>query len=576
MSESPPQSLDPRLPPLIFAAAVIGHCVVLNMLGFPTPGGPTADANVYLELAQGLWRDGTYGTRVAITYPPLYPMVLAPTFAITSNALQFAAIYTLHGLFLALGTLACLPMLTEHLGRQRAWLALALVQFAGGATLHGYNTQTEPLFTALLTGAVGLAWSAWSRPRWWLWPAIGLLAGLAVCTRKMGLVLPLALGVVLLIDVLAWIRGRGPNPLGRAALMGLGLAVGLAPDHIADALHGAQVLPYGEGAASSHLSAGLRAAASLDTAFLMTQIGLRHVAYIAAATLGAPLVIGAAMTRMQAPKPPLALQRVMELVALVTAGSIAMTTLHMTRYWLRPARVGWDLYPRYIDPVEPALLLVGLAAAVWLLASRPATHWRARVLPVVPWFGLAMLGFVLSGPLNRTRGGRLLRTPELEKRLKAMVDGLEIIAPWLFVGIGALLLIWWLRRHATERTGRLTHLALAVAVSWAISFHSPLSRLMHPPRTPAIMSATSLLDSPRAHLAVVVQKPGASSREYYEPAFRSDHQVWFISKKEIGAWTKAHPAGYVLYLKGDPKLTGLDLRQRQARWLIYRASPEAK
>lgn len=567
--------LDPRLPPLLFAAAVIGHCVVLNILGFPSPGGPTADANVYLELALNLWQEGTYGTKVAITYPPLYPMVLAPTFAIGSNALQFATIYTLHGLFLALGTLTWLPMLTHHLGRERAWLALALVQFAGGATLHGYNAQTEPLFTALLTGAVGLAWSAWQRPRWWLWPLIGLLAGLAVCTRKMGLVLPMALTLLIAADAWSWVRGRGPFPGGRAVLIGLGLAVGLIPDQVADALHGATVQPYGEGAAKSHLNAGLRAAKSWNTAFLMTQIGLRHLAYLAAATLGAPLVIGAALSRFGQPRPSLALNRTLQLVTWVTAGSIAMTTLHMTRYWLRPGRTGWDLYPRYVDPVEPALLLLGLVAATWLFANRPATSWRLRLLPTIPWLGLAALGFILSGPLDRTRGGRLLRTPLLAKRLNGLVDGLGDVAPFLFIIVGALLLVLWAWRQARGRTALLTHLALAIAISWAISYHSPLSRLLDTPRTPAIVQATSLQAAPRADLAVVVQRPGASSRKYYEPAFRSDHTVWFITKRDIKAWTKEHPTGYVLYLKGDPELTGLELRQRSAEWLIYRASPEA-
>ena len=573
---SPPTPrLDPRLPPLLFVAAVIGHCVLLNVLGFPSPGGLTADANVYLELALNLFRDGTYGTRVAITYPPLYPMLLAPTFAIASNALQFAVIYTMHGLFLALGTLACLPMLTHHLGRERAWLALALVQLAGGATLHGYNTQTEPLFTALLTGTIGLAWTAWSRPRWWIWTLVGLLAGLAVCTRKMGLVLPMALALLVGADLWAWIRGRGPFPGGRAAWMAAGLSVGLVPDVVADHLHGGAVEPYGGGAASSHLTAGVRAAQSWQTAVLMLRIGLRHVSYLAAVTLGAPLVIGAAFSRFGHPRPPLALARVLQLLLWVTAGSIGMTTLHMTRYWLRPGRTGWDLYPRYVDPVEPALLLVGLVAAVWLAANRPASHWRARLLPVVPWLGLAVFGFALSGAMDRTRGGRLLRTPELARRLHRMVEGLGDIAPLLFVGVGLLLLGWWAWRHAMGRTAGLRHLALAILVSWAVSFHSPLSRLMHRPRAPKIMSASSLVAEPRAELAIIVPRPGPSSRKYYEPAFRSDHQIWFVTRREVHTWAAAHPRGYLLYLKGDPRIDGFALRQRQAEWLIYRASEEA-
>jgi len=568
--------LDPRLPPLIFAAAVLAHLVVLVRLGFDSPGGFSADTNVYLELAQGLWRDGTYGTAVAITYPPLYPMVLAPTFAVASNSAQFALIYSMHGLFLALGTLACLPMLVHHLGRERGWLALALVQFAGGATMHGYNAQTEPLFTALLVGSVGVAWSAWSRPRWWIWPLLGLLAGLAACTRKMGLVIPLSLAILVGHDLWAWIRRRGAFPGGRAVLMALGLAVGLAPDLIADLLHGATVQPYGEGAAKSHLNAGLRALKGFETAGLMTRIALRHVSYLCAATLGAPIVIGALLTRWGQPRAPLPLTRSMQLLTWITVGSIGLTTLHMTRYWLRPGYTGWDLYPRYVDPVEPALLICGLLAATWLLANRPSGTWRARLLPVMPWLGLAVLGFLASGPLDKTRGGRILRTPELSKRLNGLSEGLGDLAPWLFVFFGLCLLVLWAWRHSHGKTNGLQHLALAVVVSWGISYHSPLSRLMHEPKQPKILLATSLVESPRADLAVVVLRPGASSRKYYEPAFRSDHQVWFIRRDQIRAWSEAHPKGYLLWLKGDPPLKGLDLRQRSAEWLIYRASPEAK
>ncbi len=574
MSEIPAPRLDPRLPPLIFAAAVLAHIVVLERLGFASPGGTGADANVYLELAQTLWREGTYGTRVSITYPPLYPMLIAPTFAIPSNAAQFASIYALHGLLLAAGTLACLPMLKHHLGRERAWLALALVQFAGGATLHGYNTQSEPLFTALLVGTVGLAWSAWAEPRWGRWVGLGLLAGLAACTRKMGLVVPVALALLVAHDLVAWIQRRGPFPGARAALLAVGLAVGLTPGMVADHLHGAAVLPYGEGAAKSHLLAGLQAMGGFTTGGLMVRIALRHVSYLCAATLGAPIVIAAALTRWGPPRPPLALARSMQLLTWITAGSVGLTTLHLTRYWLR--HTGWDLYPRYVDPVEPALFLLGLLAAVWLAAERPAVHWRARLLPVVPWLGLAVLGFVAGGALNQTRGGRILRTGELSRRLNALSEGLGSVAPLLFLVAGLALLALWAWRHAHGRTARLQHLALGIAVSWAISFHSPLSRLTHAPRPSALMRASSLVDAPDADLAVVVLRPGAASRKYYEPAFRSDHAVWFIRRDEIPAWTAAHPQGYVLWLKGDPPLRGLEVRQRSADWVIYRASPEAK
>lgn len=576
MSALPAPRLDPRLPPLIFAAAVLAHIAVLVRLGFASPGSYGADANVYLELALNLWRDGTYGTRVAITYPPLYPMLLAPTFAIASNAAQFAVIYALHGVLLALGTLACLPMLSHHLGRERAWLALALAQFAGGASLHGYNTQTEPLFTALLVGTVGLSWAAWSRPRWWLWLLLGLLAGLAACTRKMGLVIPLSLAVLVGHDAWAWVRGRGTLPGGRAALVAIGLAIGLTPDLIADQLHGAAVQPYGSGAAESHLRAGLRAMTGVSTLFLMVRIGLRHVSYLCAATLGAPIVIAAALARWGQPRLPLPAARAMQLLTWITAGSVGLTTLHLTRYWLRPQQTGWDLYPRYVDPVEPALLLLGVVAAAWLLANRPAGHWRARLLPVVPWLGIAVIGFVAGGPLERTRGGRILRTPELSRRLNRLSEGLGEIAPWLFLAGGLCLLLIWAWRHGHGRTGGLGHLALAIVVSWAISFHSPLSRLTFEPKLPRVLRASSLVESPRADLAIVVSRPGAASRQYYEPAFRTDHKVWFIRRDEIAAWSQDHPAGYLLWLKGDPKLTGLEVRQRTRQWLIYRASPEAK
>ena len=70
---------------LLFVVAVVAHLVAVVTLGKAAPGGLRADVNVYLELASNLWEHGEYGTRVSVTYPPLFPMLVAPFFAIESK-----------------------------------------------------------------------------------------------------------------------------------------------------------------------------------------------------------------------------------------------------------------------------------------------------------------------------------------------------------------------------------------------------------------------------------------------------------------------------------------------------------
>ena len=175
------------LPPLLFALAVVAHVGLMVWLGNPWPGGLKSDGNVYLELAQNLWFHGEYGSRVAVTYPPLYPMMIAPTFAIAGNTARFAAIYALHALWIAGASLLLWPMLRDALGGRRAWLVLAGAQLLGGATIACFHPQTETLFTALLIAATGLTYLAFKAPSPGRWFALGLACGLALATRRMAL-----------------------------------------------------------------------------------------------------------------------------------------------------------------------------------------------------------------------------------------------------------------------------------------------------------------------------------------------------------------------------------------------------
>jgi hypothetical protein len=536
------------LPLLLFLLAVSLRVVWVLVLGKPWPSGPRADENVYLELAQNLWLTGTYGTRVSVTYPALYPMLIAPLFAMADNARRFYVIYALHGVGLGVASLSLWPLLRDHLGRARAWYTLAAAQLLAGTTIHAFHAQSESLFAVLFTAAVGVAYLAWKRPSAVRWVALGLLCGLAVSTRRMALVLPLTLGLLLLHDLVAAVREGTRLPWRRAVALAIGFGFGLLPEVAGAALHGEMLQPYGESSALSHLKAGggaLRLAVTAQTAG-------RHIAYLCAVTLGMPLILALVALDPGLRRPearPLA--RTVGFVGYAALGMVGLTSLHIVRYTFK---VGfdraWHLYPRYVDPLDLAVVAVGVAGAAWLLTHGrfSGADARQRLLALVPWSIVAVGLTLAAGPLLRSRGGRL---PSM-KILQGI--GLGPVAPWVFAAFCLLVIglaLWWWR---SGRTATVTTVVLASLLSWTVSTHSVYSRALAPSKrdpTPAILRTPPLEQDPRAPVAVMVGEVGAYSRKYYEPAFRSDHPVWFIAPGEAVSWVDEHPGGLVLVLQGD-------------------------
>ncbi len=536
------------LPLLLFLLAVSLRVAWVLVLGKPWPSGPRADENVYLELAQNLWLTGTYGTRVSVTYPALYPMLIAPLFAMADNARRFYVIYALHGVLLGAASLSLWPLLRDHLGRARAWYTLAAAQLLAGTTIHAFHAQSESLFAALFTAAVGVAYLAWKRPCAIRWVGLGLLCGLAVSTRRMALVLPLTLGLLMLHDLVAALREGTRLPWRRVVALAIGFGCGLLPEVAGAALHGEMLQPYGESSALSHLKAGggaLRLAVTAQTAG-------RHLAYLCAVTLGMPLILALVALDPGLRRPearPLA--RTVGFVGYAALGMVGLTSLHIVRYTFKVGfDRGWHLYPRYVDPLDLGLVVVGVAGAAWLMTHGrfSGADARQRLLALVPWSIVAIGLTLAAGPLLRSRGGRL---PSM-KILQGI--GLGPVAPWVFAAFCLVVIglaLWWWR---SGRTATVTTVVLASLLSWTVSTHSVYSRaLAHSKRdpAPAILRTAPLEQDPRAPVAVMVGEVGAYSRKYYEPAFRSDHPVWFVAPGEVVSWVDEHPGGLVLVLQGD-------------------------
>ncbi|MEE2827729.1 MAG: hypothetical protein VX498_00955 [Myxococcota bacterium] len=552
------------------------HCFLLVRLGRPWPGGPRADSNIYLELAMNLWRDHQFGSRVAIDYPPVYPMFIAPVFAVASNAARFACIYTLHGLVLGLASLTLFPALSASLGERRGWIVLSLIQFLGAVTFLGYSSQSEPLFAAILLAATGLAWLTWNRPSAARWLGLGFLCGLAVCTRRSGLVLPVALALLWSADLVSALRSGRAGPWRAGLLLCAGGLVGLLPEGLVVWLGGEMIDTYGGNPVKGHLKAAVDSAGSLKDFANGLAITGRHVGYVVTVTFGAPLAI-ALLLLPRRRAAPLALRRAGGFILLVAGGLIAMTSLHILRDHLK-GLVDWDLYPRYLDPLEPSLVVLALLSVAWLVEQGEfAAPLRRRFL----WAGSAALGVLgwlaLSGPIERARGGHY---PDLD-RLESW--GLPArLAPYFLLGLATVLVLWWLLIWLRGRRMVWSVLAMTLVASWALGASSGWQRLLHSPseRLPEVLKADALRERPRAPLAVVVHRSGFAGRGYYLPAFRSDHPVWFVRPgPETRTWIEENPGGYVLVRAGDRKRSPrvpLPRVQSSRSWLIFGPAPPSR
>jgi len=573
--------------PAVFLIAVLVRIGLLLKMGDPFPPGLRSAANVYLELALNLWRDGTYGTRVSITYPPLYPLLVAPTFALDTNVGRFAAIYVLHGLLLAGGSLALFPTLKAALGDRRAWLLLAAAQFLFGGTFHGYNPQTETLFATEMLVAAGICGVAWSRPeRVAPWVALGVVCGLAVSTRRFAVVLPIAVVLLHLHDMLrAWLRGT-PAPWTRPLFLASGVALALVPEAAMTALYGGFITPYtgagGSSAAVEHLAAVPGSLSGLGALKLALQTTARHVSYVVFTTGGAPVLIAVYLWRARHSADDEGVRRTLGLTAYLALGVTALTVLHILRYRLRKDGFkGWDLYPRYVDPLEMLLVLSG-ALAAWRLLVEGAvaealagarSRW-ARLKPFLPWAALYGLAVAAGTYVTRVRGGRMRSAKHwLETEIGTA-------GAYLFPTLGAIvflgLIVWWINTRDAARGRRRWWwpVAVAVVVSWGISTHSWVPRLLRdapPDGRTGVLKAVDLDFAPDTPLAVVVYESSPKGRPYYQAGFRSDHEVFWIGPDEARAWLREHRGGAVLVRRRDPQIH-LPLVRAGKHWSVQSAN----
>jgi 4-amino-4-deoxy-L-arabinose transferase-like glycosyltransferase len=558
-----PETRRSLLAPAAFVGCVAVHVLLLWHLGYPFPAGRYADENVYLEIASNLWTEGRFVSHVDRVYPPLYPGLVAPAFAFTTNVTRYAVIRLVHALVFAAASLALLPAMTEALGRRRAWFALGALQLLGGVVHYGKTTQTEPLFTALLVAALGLAWSAWSSPSAPRWAAVGLVCGLALCTRRTALVLPVAFGVLAAADLV-----RSRQVVWRSTVgWTVGFGVGLLPELLATVAAGQLIDPYSGIATLSHLAAGTAALESWANLALAVEFLSRHLSWLAWSTAGAPLLLLAVLLgREHLPRPE---ARTAALALLIGAALAAITTLHMIRYRYRLGDTAreWDLYPRYVDPAEPILAAAALLATGWLIKSGAGLSRRT-----VAWLGAAAGGLLLlSGRFDQVRGGRLPRVGFREAL--PLPDG---FAPWLFLALGGVVIAAWTAARLRPRTpSPAAFLVGILVISWGVSAHHPWLRHTDPkePRTPKVLTLEPLTAAPRAPLAVLVNPDRRRSRKYYDPAFKSDHPVQWIAPSQAVDWLRAHPDGFVLSRKGDPVPSGLTRVDAAALWRIYRREP---
>lgn len=566
----------PPVPPWVFFVAALAlRCTLVMWFGQPGPKGSNADENVYLELAWNLFTHGEYGTRVSITYPPLFPMFAAPTFAIESNTLRFATLYGAQALVAGLATLLALPGLSAIVGRGGAWGALAVLQLSSGVLYSARTAQSETLFSALFVASMGAIWSLWDRPTARRAVVAGLIIGLAITTRRTALVLPVAVGILLAWDLVEDGRTAVAGAARRGAGLLVGLGLGLTPELVASTLHGTVIQPYSGGVASGHLGAGLQSFGSLHHLGLAIQVSARQLLYLVVATFGAPLLLGALLLdprRPSAERPPKGLERAAAFALWSSIGLAAMTALHILRYSFSVGTAkGWDLYPRYLDPAEVPLLLGAFALCAWHQRYGSLATWdRGRVLALVrPWLLGAGVLVLVSGPMARPRGGRLSWVDLAES------GPLGRGAAWLFPVFCALTLWAVLGLAASKlRWGRARGLAVAVLWGWLLSPQVPWGWVTvgrASSSLPAVLQAEPVARDPRRPLGVLVPSASAFHRKYYEPAFRSDHPLWFLRPVERDAWVEAYPEGLLLIRKGDPAPPGRPLATTKD-WGIWDAS----
>jgi len=556
---------------LLFAVSVLLHLGLVLSVSVLQPAGTNQDVNVYLEQAMNLWREGLFDTYVTTRqYPYGYPLVLAPTFALASNAARFVTTYSMHVLLFALASLTLLPMLRASLGRNSAWLAVSAAQFLFGATSFSLSAQSEALFNPLIVAVTGVCWWAFHKPSGRRFLLLGFLAAYCAATRRIGVVVPIALLMVLAYDLWTVPRElrRAQLKCGLWALVGIG--IGFFPDYLALWFRGDALRSYPD-YVDSYTETGIRSIVSLSHGWITLQTTARQLAYLALMTFAAPAVLLAFLASRSETcrsRELLPLRRTAVLVGLIALGTAALTTLHIVRHVFNKSLAsGYSVYPRYLDTLELPLIAVAVAAAVWLKrdSSGSGGRWRS----VLPWFAAMVLLGALAGPWYRTRVGRLPSAAALEQWGLGPIS-LSFLALILLV-VTLLALGWW----RSGRYGTAATVVVAVLFSWGLSLYTPISWVTrgfhgHPPAR--ILSHERVNAVPDAPLCVPVGHRG--SRMYYDLAFRSNHPVFFVRPAHVLRCAKQHPDGWVIAAKRDrwrpparPKAEASD-----RRWYGWRAA----
>lgn len=574
----------------LFAFAASVRTTLLAWTAWP-PGSPALDVNNYLELGLNLFRDGTYGSHVSRDYPPLYPMFIAPFFSIDDAQARLAAILGAHGVVLALGCLSLFPMLRSALGARRAWVALALVQFLAGTTYHAMATRSEVLFIALLCFATAAIWSAFERATAGRWLLVGLTCGLAISCRRLGLALPVAAAIVVVVD--AW-SGSEPRlalrKVGvRGVLIGLGLGIGLLPELVASIIHGSVIEAYHSGVVGSHLSPVTRMWESTRNILVGLSSSFRQPLFGIIVYFGAPLILAALLLgRGHLRRVPRPLVATSGFSLLVFLGLAAMSALHILRYaYGNPTKQDFHLYPRYLDPVETPIILVAVALAAAAFATWTAAELETRRRALIPWMLPVALAFAVAGPAWRFPGGRL---PP-----RGIFEGIEyfFLYKMFFPGFGLLMLIvlmaWW----SLGKYGTVWTIVAAVVLSWSMSLHIVLrpGRFdAEPAPSLPIFSVPALADAPTAPVAVPVHRgskwqkglsPAAVRRGLYAPAWRTNNPIYWPPYRELSAWLVENPDGFVLtrsFEQAPGHLLRLELVGLTDDWLAWapRGRPERR
>lgn len=550
---------------LLLRAWVVATCV-------RPPVHPRLDVNLYLESALHLWRDGTFGSQVALSYPPLTPLFFAPAFAIDDHQARLVVLGLMQVLVLALASLALLPLLTEALGRRRAWFALAGAQLLAGGTWHAIDARSESLFAALLLGVVGAVHAVATHPTPIRVAMLAAAVVLSISCRRIGVVVPIASGVPLL--ALAWptLRREGlGRPGGRLLVAaGVGALIGAAPEAWARTLQIEAATGY-HNAAIGHLRPLVSMWSGLDTITQAAAHLLRQPLYLVLAFGGAPLVLAATLVRQDpAHRPPPPAWAAGATALLLGLGLAAVSGLHILRYaFARGMDSAFHLYPRYLDPAEAPMVLTALAAAAWACRRDAPRLGRA----VLPWAVAALVLIGTTGAVHRPRGYRIVWQGDL-------MPGLWVAEhyPWLWpLGVTAVVLAATLL-FARRQMGRPAAVLLAVVAGWSMSFHLPdllYTRVSAPPELSPLVDQGALAEAPNATLGVVLDRTPPVRRDLLAPAFRSNHDVHWVRPDQLEVWRGEHPDALLLTwspAREHPVAPAPDVSAVQvtANWTVWR------